>query len=118
MKLTCSLLLGATVLLSPLRPGYAESCAGLIAQTASQIDARLHSVAEAGADSIETFAATLHRQPTPRSIADAEARIGDLSAEVVEIVEGAMARARNSESLGQEYDCIRAVRDARRAIGD
>jgi hypothetical protein len=82
----------------------------------SKIDARLHSAAASGRGSVETAAAMNHRQPTPRSIADAEAQIGDLPGQVVRIVEQAMLRARTYNLSGKASACARALREARSAI--
>ena len=42
----------------------------------------------------ESTAATMHRQPTPRSIAAAEAQLGNISQEQLTAVEGLMTDAR------------------------
>jgi hypothetical protein len=60
------------------------------------IDAKLEAQAAAGRPARESTAATLHRQPTPGSIAAAEVNLGDISPEKVQAVEEVMARAREA----------------------
>jgi hypothetical protein len=72
--------------------GYAGPCSQEIA-TAAVSSAR------------ESTAATMHRQPTPHSIATGESELGDLSPEQVTAVTALMARAREADSAGDESAC-------------
>jgi len=83
-----------------------------------RINAVLDSAAEAGPAADETLAATRHHQPTPKSIAAAEAKIGDLSPETVQTLGEAMARARQADISGDKTVCEQALGDAQRAIGN
>jgi hypothetical protein len=58
----------------------------------------------------------LHHQPTPGSIAAAEARLGDEAARSIETVKLAMARARAADGAGDKPACEQALADAQRAI--
>jgi hypothetical protein len=51
------------------------------------IDAKLEAQAAAGRSASESTSATMHRQPTPGSIAAAEAELGDISSEQLQAVQ-------------------------------
>jgi hypothetical protein len=106
------------LLLLPTLPCYPGVCSQQIVQMQDRINAVLDSAAEAGPAADETLAATLHRQPTPKSIAAAEAKIGDLSPETVRTLGEAMARARQADISGDNAVCEQALGDAQRAIGN
>jgi hypothetical protein len=69
-------------------------CSRDIDQVQAKIDAMLEAQAVAGGSARESTAATMHRQPTPRSIAAAEAQLGNISQEQLTAVEGLMTDAR------------------------
>ncbi len=104
--------------LLPIPPCYAGPCSKQIDELQVQIDAKLNRAAAAGPTGNETTAAMEHRQPTPKSIAAAEVRLGDVSQKVVEVVAEAMARARNADIVGDTTACEQALADAQRAIGN
>jgi hypothetical protein len=56
-------------------------------------------------------------QPTPRSIAAAEERLGEVSQKAVEAARQAMVRARAADSAGDKNACEQALADVQRAIG-
>jgi hypothetical protein len=64
----------------------------------------------------ESVAATDHRQPTPDSIAAAEAKLGDLSPRTVEAIESGMTRARKADAEGNKTACEAALAEVQRAI--
>ena len=99
----------AVVFLLFALPCSAGPCTSAIDQLQSQIDARLAAKADAGGYSTETPEATLHRQPTPGSIANAEAKLGELSPAVMDKVRDAMARARAADAAGDRSGCESAV---------
>ena len=109
--------LNAVVLVASMSTGHAGPCAPDIDRMQARIDAKLGARAAAGATAREGTAATLHRQPTPGSIAAAEERLGELSAQTAEAIARAMARARAADSAGDKNACERALADAQRAIG-
>jgi hypothetical protein len=82
-----------------------------------EIDNKLGTLAAAGPAARESTAATMHRQPTPRSIGAAENGLGDVSAQKVEAVTAAMARARTADNAGDQRACEQALADAHRALG-
>jgi hypothetical protein len=110
--------LSAAALILSTLPSYSGPCSQQIEQTQVRIDAKLDSIARAGATGKQSVAATLSHQPTPRSIAKAEAAIGDLSPEAQQALARAMDRAREADALGDRTACDRALDDARSAIGN
>ena len=61
--------------------------------------------------------ASTHVQPTPRSIAAAEEKLGEVSAETVAAVTQAMLRAHAADSAGDKNACEQALAEVQRAIG-
>ena len=59
----------------------------------------------------------MHRQPTPRSVAAAESRLGELSPETIEAAKAAMGRARESDRAGDQSACEQALAEVQRLIG-
>lgn len=102
----------ATVLAAPISAGYAGPCSHEIDRMQTVIDAKIQARAAAGPTARETTAATMHRQPTPRSIAAAQTGGGDMEAAIA-----AVARARQADSAGDQSACEQALSDAQRAIG-
>src|SRR5262249_49781405 len=76
--------------------------------------ARLNATAGAGPSARESTAATMNRQPTPQSIAEAEAKLGEVPPEKLEAVAAAMARARAADGAGNQSACEQALADVRR----
>jgi hypothetical protein len=95
----------------------AGPCTGQIGAMQARIDAKLASAARNGPSARESVAATDSRQPTPDSIAAAEAKLGELSPRTVEAVEFGMARARKADAEGDEAACEEALAAVQRAIG-
>jgi hypothetical protein len=79
-----------------------------------RIDARLNQRAAAGPAATEGTGALLGQQPTPASMAAAEARLGDVSPATVNAVRYAMSRARKADLAGNERRCRQALADAER----
>lgn len=103
----------ATVLPAAISASYAGPCSPEIDRMQAQIDARIQAQAAAGPAARETTAATMHRQPTPRSIAAAES----FSPELIQAVNAAMTRARQADDAGDRSACEQALADVQRAIG-
>ena len=83
----------------------------------ARIDAKLEAKASGGPTARESTAALLHRQPTPGSIAAAEARLSELSDETVSTIAQTMERARAADSAGDTKACEGALADVERVIG-
>jgi hypothetical protein len=56
-------------------------------------------------------------QPTPRSMATVEERMGEISPQTANAVEQAMARARAADATGDKVACEQALAEVQRALG-
>ena len=117
MTIGRTLVLCASVLAASMSASYAGPCSNEIDRLRAEIDAKLGALAAAGPSAQESTAATMHRQPTPRSIGAAENRLGDVSAQKVKVITAAMGRARTADGAGDQKTCEQALADARRALG-
>jgi hypothetical protein len=97
---------------------YAGPCSKQIDEMQIRIDNKLNSAAAAGPSADESTAALLDRQPTPKSMAQAELKLGDFSAKAARAVEEAMARARQADLAASKAGCEEALADAQRALGN
>jgi hypothetical protein len=105
----------AAALAAPMSATYAGPCSPEITRVQEVIDARIQ--AKAGAASApESTAAKMHRQPTPSSIAAAQATRGQTSPEQFDAVKAAMARAREADGAGNQSACEQALADAKRLL--
>jgi hypothetical protein len=89
--------------------GHAAECASRLQVLQERASGVLESAAERGRSAGEGKAATMHRQPTPRSIAEAEEKLGELPREKVEAFRSALLRARTAEAAGDETGCLNAA---------
>jgi hypothetical protein len=105
MNYRYGLLIGVAAAISPVPACFACPCSQQIDDMQIEIDAKLNAAAAAGPAGKETPAATMHRQPTPKSIAEAEAKLRDLPAESVQAIKVAMARARKADLAGDKTVC-------------
>ena len=94
----------------------AGPCIEEIAQVQARYDARLNAAAASGPTAPESTAATMHRQPTPNSVAGAEVKLGELSPEKADAFAAAMKRAREADAVGNQSACEQALGDARGAL--
>ena len=117
MTIGRTMVLCAFALAASMSASYAGPCSQGIDRMRAKIDAELGTLAAAGPSAKETTAATMHRQPTPRSIGAAEKGVGDVSSQKVGAITAAMSRARAAEGAGDQRACERALADAQRALG-
>ena len=110
------LVFGAIAFIASVSASYAGPCTDDIDKMQARIDAKLQAKAAAGPTGRQVGAST-HVQPTPRSIAAAEEKLGEVSAETVVAVRQAMLRARAADSAGDKNACEQALADVQRAIG-
>ena len=96
---------------------YAGPCSQGIDRVQAQFDAKLEANAAVGPSARESTAATINRQPTPDSIAAAEAKLGEISPESVQAVQASMARARDADRAGDRSTCEQALADVQRILG-
>jgi hypothetical protein len=111
------LVFGAITFAASISASYAGPCADEISKMQARIDAKLEAKAATGPSAREGAGAGMSHQPTPRSMAAAEERLGELSPQTVEVVRQAMLRARAADSAGDKNACAQALADAQRAIG-
>ena len=110
------LVFGAIAFIASVSASYAGPCTDDIDKMQARIDAKLEAKAAVGPTGRQVGAST-HVQPTPRSIAAAEEKLGEVSAETVAAVRQAMLRARAADSAGDKNACEHALADVQRAIG-
>jgi hypothetical protein len=96
---------------------HAGPCSPEIESTQTLIDAELNAYASVGPGAAEGTRATTHRQPTPRSVAAAEAQLGQISAQAIEAGTQAIARARAADQVGDKSACEQALAEVQRLIG-
>lgn len=111
------LVFGAIAFATSISASYAGPCSDEIGNMQARIDAKLEAKAAAGPTAREGVSAGMSVQPTPRSIAAAEERLGEVSPQTVDAVRQAMLRARAADSAGDKNACEQALADAQRAIG-
>src|SRR5215467_13859976 len=117
MSIQRSLIAFAAVFAASTSAGYAGPCSQDIARLQAAMDAKVRAAATAGPVAPEGTAATMHRQPTPRSMATAESELGGLSPDQVKAARAAMARARAADSANDESACKQAIADAEGVLG-
>jgi hypothetical protein len=92
-------------------PAYAGSCTERIYQTDLDVAKLLNSVAAQGRPKTQSTFATMHRQPTPGSIASAEQQAGDLTSEEAQAITEDMDEARHADDEGDSAACEKALSD-------
>ena len=117
MTTSRSIVFSALAFVASISTSYAGPCSNDIDRMQGRIDAKLEAKAAAGPTAREGVSAGMSDQPTPRSIAAAEEKLGDVSPQMVEAVGQAMARARAADSAGDKSACEQALADAQRALG-
>ena|ERR1700687_4410824 len=110
-------LFSAAALAASLSPSFAGPCSDAIDSMQARIDAKLEAKAAAGPTAKEGVAAGMSDQPTPRSMAAAEEKLGEMSSQTVDAVRQGMARARAADNAGDKSACEQALADVQRAIG-
>jgi hypothetical protein len=97
-------------------PGHAGPCTDRIYQTDLDVAKLLDSAAAQGQPAAESAFATMHRQPTPGSIASAEQQAGDLTNEEAQAITEAMDEARHADDEGDSAGCEKALNDVDRML--
>lgn len=93
-------------------PAFAGPCSSQIDKAQATFDHRLDAEAGEGASGPESTDATLHHQPTPQTIAEAEAKLGDISPDLAQSFIDTLNRARDADDAGKAAECRQAVADA------
>ncbi len=118
MNIRDALAAGAAMVLLSTALAYAGPCSKDISDVQLQFDSKLNSVAASGPPAAESTEATMHRQPTPGSIAHAEESLGEISPENTRVFTEAMTRARDADAAGKVAECQRALDDARHVLAN
>jgi hypothetical protein len=95
----------------------AGSCSPEIDRVQALLNARLEAAARAAPFAAESPRALPHHQPTPSSVASAEAQLLAISADKAKIIIKAMARARAADQAGDKATCHEALTEVQRTIG-
>jgi hypothetical protein len=95
---------------------HAGPCTDQIYQTDLDVAKILDSAAAQGRAAPETAFATMHRQPTPGSVASAEQQAGDLTSEEAQAITEAMDEARHADDAGDRDGCEKALSDVDRML--
>jgi hypothetical protein len=98
--------------------GHAGPCTDEIVRMQTRLDAALEEKIATGPQAAESTSATMHRQPTPKSLAAAEGKLGNLSSEKIGGISQAMARARAADNAGDKDGCQQALDDVQRATNE
>ena len=108
----------AAVLAASLSASYAGVCSDEIDALQARIDAKVEATTAAGppptAGGVEGPNSV---QPTPRSTAGAQEKMGELQPEIVQSVQQSMAGARTADTNGDKVACERALAEVRRTLG-
>ena len=103
-------------LTASISASFASPCSQNIDRVQATIDAKLEAQAAAGRSAREGTAATMHRQPTPGSIAAAEVNLGDISPEKMQAVETLMTRALEADRANDPSACEQALAEVERVL--
>ena len=95
---------------------HAGPCTDRIYETDLEVAKILNSAAAQGRPATQSTFATMHRQPTPGSIASAEQEAGDLTSEEAQAVTEAMDAARHADDAGDSAGCEEALADVDRML--
>jgi hypothetical protein len=109
-------LLSAAVLTVSISTGYAGPCTTNIGNMWARIDAALEAKAAVGHPAKEGGVAGMSDQPTPRSMAAVEVKLGELSPRAAAAVEKAMAQASAADAAGDAKACKKALKGVRRIL--
>jgi hypothetical protein len=97
-------------------PTHAGPCTDRVYQTDLDVAKLLDSAAAQGQPATQSTFATMHRQPTPGSIATAEQDAGDLTSEEAQAITEAMDEARHADDAGDRDGCEKALGDVDRIL--
>jgi hypothetical protein len=118
MGIRPSLGLCAAVLAASMSASYAGPCLDEIGAMQAKIDAKLEAIAAAGPPATAgAMEGPNSPQPTPRSIAGVEERMGEIPPETVQAIERGMARPRAADTNGDKAACEQSLAEVQRTLG-
>ena len=106
----------ATALLLFAAPAHAGPCTDRIIQTDLEVEKVLDAAAANAKPTAESTFATMHRQPTPGTVANAEEKAGDLSSGQVEAITAKLDEARDADSKDDRAACEKALNEAEKML--
>jgi hypothetical protein len=115
MKKFPTIMLALALLPSPAF-ALGGACTAQLDKLQQQVDSQVGAAAASGPTGPESTDAKLHHQPTPQSLAQAEANLGDKTAGSDDSFIYAMKRARDADDDNQEAKCLAALADAKAAV--
>ncbi len=117
MPIRAAIVLSAAALALLSRPALAGPCTDEIYQADVAAAKRLDAIAAQGKAAPESNFATMHRQPTPGTVARAEAQVGDLSEADLNTLTQDMEAAHKADAANDRAGCEKALADVRRILG-
>lgn len=106
----------ATALALIATPAHAGPCTDRIYQADLAVEKILDAAASNGKPAAQSTFATMHRQPTPGTVASAEQQAGDLSSAQVEAITEKLDAARDADDKGDSAACDRALNEVDRML--
>jgi hypothetical protein len=97
-------------------PAHAGPCTDRIYQTDIAVEKLLDAAAAQGQPAVESTFATMHRQPTPRTVAGAEVRAGDLTPAQTQAIMDSMEVAHKADDAGDQAGCEKALGEAQNIL--
>jgi len=97
-------------------PAQAGPCTDRIYETDLKVAKLLDAAAAEGRTAPQSAFATMHRQPTPGSIASAEQQAGDLPGADFRAITEAMDAARRADDEGDRAGCEKALSQVDRVL--
>ena len=97
---------------------FAGPCSSQIDDMQARIDAKIAAEAAAGREGAESVSAMKHRQPTPKTMAEAEIKVGDVSDKYAMEIGHAMAQARSANLAGDGAACEKALAQVRKSLAN
>ena len=117
MRIPLAIASAAAALVLWTATSHAGPCTDGIYQADVAIGKRLDAIAAQGRVAPESNFATMHRQPTPGTVARAEAQVGDLSEADLDAMTQDMEEARKVDAANDRAGCEKALADVRRILG-
>ena len=112
-----AVIVSAALLAATASVAHAGACAAKIDAMQARLDAKLESVAANGPTAKQSVAAGMSVQPTPRSLENAETKLGELNQHMIRNIRRAMTRARAADARGNLRRCEKELSRVQRALG-
>ena len=116
MIIRYALALSSLALVLSAGPSYSGPCAQQIREVRIAAKEKIGAIVAAGRSGPESTEATLHHQPTAKSVTQAEAQLGEVSAKDREAFLQALERANTADKADNLAECENALTEARRIL--